>query len=69
MKMFKKPDWIKPEINEPIYYLHLLVLSFVALGLLEIFVSKGMFTVKNVLLSVPLLLAGDFVAHTILQMD
>jgi hypothetical protein len=69
MKLFKnKPNWLRPEIDEPKYYLHLLVISVVVFGLLELFISKGMFTVKNILLSVPLLLAGDIVAHTILKL-
>jgi len=69
MKLFKKPNWLKPEINEPIYYLHLAVISLVVLGLLQYFTGGDMLTIKNVLWSIPLLLAGDIVAHTILKLN
>jgi hypothetical protein len=61
--------WLKPEIDEPIYYVHLAVLAVVALGLLQLFQGGEMLTLKNVLWSIPLLLAGDIVAHTILKLD
>lgn len=69
MKLFNKPSWLKPEVNEPKYWLHLLVISFVVLAGLQYFFSGDMLTVKNVLLSVPFLAAGDLVAHTALQLD
>ena len=69
MKLFDKPRWLKPEINEPLYYVHLAVLAFVALGILQVWQGGEMLTVQNVLISIPLLLAGDIVAHTILGLD
>lgn len=68
MQLFKKPSWLKPEINDPVYYVHLLILGVVVLGILQIFAGGSMLSFKNVLLSVPLLLAGDIAAHTILQL-
>ena len=70
MKLFNKPKWLKPEINELKYYLHLIVLAVVALGLLDLSIpGNNMLNLHNILTSVPLLLAGDIVAHTILKLD
>ena len=69
MKLFNKPSWIRPEINEPIYYVHLAILAIVVLGILQYFQGGDMLTVSNVLWSIPLLLIGDIVAHSILGLD
>jgi hypothetical protein len=69
MKLFNKPNWLKPELNEPKYWLHLLVIAGVVLGLLQYFTGGEMLTLKNVLWSIPLLAIGDLVAHTLLQLD
>lgn len=69
MKLFNKPEWLKPEINDPIYWVHLVILAAVVLGLLELWKGGDMFSVKNVLYSIPLLAAGDLVAHTVLGLD
>ena len=69
MAMFSKPNWLKPEINDPKYYVHLVILAAVALGILQYWKGGDMFNLTNVLVSVPLLLAGDIVAHTLLKMD
>ena len=69
MKLFKKPEWLKPEINEPKYYLHLAVIAVIVLGILQLWKGGSMLTLMNVLLSIPLLLLGDMVAHTLLKMD
>jgi len=68
-KMFKKPNWLKPEINEFVYWVHLIVLSAVTLGLLQILFGGDMFSINKVLISVPLLAVGDVVAHTVLKLD
>jgi hypothetical protein len=69
MKLFSKPEWLRPEINEPVYYLHLAVIAVVVLGILQALKGGEMLTVSNVLLSIPLLLAGDTAAHTILKLN
>lgn len=69
MKLFKKPRWLRPELNEPIYYLHLAVIAVVVLGVLQYFTGGEMLTIKNVLWSIPLLLIGDVIAHTILKIN
>ena len=68
MKLFKKPDWIYTEINEPIYYLHLIILSIVVLGILQLWKGGEMLTVMNVIYSVPLLTLCDTIAHSVLRM-
>ena len=69
MKLFDKPIWLKPEINEPIYYLHLGIIAVVVLGALQLLKGGEMLTLMNVLWSIPLLLAGDVVAHSILGLS
>lgn len=68
-KLFNKPNWIRPEINELIYYVHLAIIAVVVLGILQYFQRGEMLTLKNVLWSIPLLLAGDIVAHTLLKLN
>ena len=67
MKLFNKPNWLKPEINEPIYYLHLLIISVVVLGISQY--GEHTLTLKDVVLLIPLLLAGDITAHTLLKLS
>lgn len=69
MKFFNKPKWLKPEINEPVYWLHLIILASVVLGILQFWKGGEMLTVTNVLVSVPMLALGDLAAHTVLQLD
>ena len=69
MKLFKKPPWLKPEINEPIYYVHIVIIAVVVLGILQYTAGGEMLTIKNVLWSIPLLTLGDLLAHTILKLD
>ena len=69
MELFKKPKWIYTEINEPVYWLHLGVLSAVVLGILQVWKGGDMLNVYNVLVSIPILAIGDTIAHTILKLD
>jgi hypothetical protein len=81
MKLFNKPKWLKPEINEVKYYVHVLVISAVVLLILEnrealmsmnlsaLHLMGTMFNVSSVLWSIPLITLGDIVAHTILKLD
>lgn len=68
-QMFNKPNFIKPEINELIYYVHLAILAIVVLAILQYFQGGEMLTIKNVLYSIPLLLLGDIIAHTLLRLN
>jgi len=69
MKLFNKPKWLRPEINEGKYWLHLVVIAVVVLGMLQWLKGGDMFSLQNVLFSVPLLAAGDVVSHTILGLS
>ena len=69
MKLFSKPAWLKPEINEPLYYVHVAVIAIVVLFILQRFQGGSMFTVKNVLWSIPLITIGDIIAHSLLKLD
>lgn len=69
MKLFKRPQWLKPEIDEPIYYLHVLIIAMVVLGILQYAAGKDMLTLKNVLLSIPLITLGDIIAHSVLKLN
>ena len=60
---------LSKELKKLKYWLHLVILSAVVLGLLQLWKGGDMFTIKNVLYSVPLLAIGDVIAHTVLKMD
>lgn len=68
-ELFELPKAIKPELNTLRYWLHLLVLAFVVLGILQLFTGGDMLNVKNILLSLPLLGFSDLIAHTLLGLD
>ena len=69
MKLFNKPKFLKPEVNEPIYYLHVAIIAIVVLGVLQYFKGGEMLTLMNVLWSIPLITLGDILAHTILGIN
>jgi hypothetical protein len=69
MILFKRPEWLKPEINNPKYYLHLLILAAVLLGILQLWQGGQMFNIRNVAITVGMLLLGDVVAHSLLKMS
>ena len=68
-KIFKMPSWAKPELNVPIYYVHLGILSFVVLLILQLLYGGDMLSVAKVLGSIPLLAVGDFCAHSLLKIS
>lgn len=67
--LFKKPRWLKPEINEPLYYVHIAVIVVVGLYLLKTFFAHDMFNFDMGWKLGAVLIAGDIVAHTILKLD
>ena len=68
-KLFKMPNWVKPELNVPIYYVHLGVLAFVTLLILQLLYGGDMLSVGKVLVSIPLLAVGDFASHSLLKLS
>jgi len=67
--MFKKPKWLKPEVEEPVYYLHVLAIVLIVYFLVNTFVSPMEITAKNVLLGVLFITLADITAHTVLGLD
>jgi len=60
---------LRPEIEKPIYWVHLGIIAFVVLGLLQLMFGGDMLNLKSFLLSIPLLAIGDILSHTILNID
>ena len=56
------------EIKTFKYWLHLGVIAVVVLGVLQLLKGGEMFTVKNILWSIPLLGLGDIISHSILNL-
>lgn len=51
------------------YWLHLGILSLVTFIILQLLFKGEMLTIKNVLVSIPILGASDVIAHTITGID
>ena len=60
---------IKPEVNEFRYWVHLIIIASVVLGVLQLLKLGNMFTLTNIMISVPIIALGDVIAHTLLQLD
>ena len=56
------------EIKTIKYWLHLGVIAVVVLGVLQLLKGGEMFTIKNVLWSIPLLGLGDIISHSVLKL-
>ena len=69
MKLFNKPARLKPELNEPKYWLHVLIIVLTVYGLVNDFVSPMEFTLKNIGLGVLFIGLSDLMAHTVLGLD
>lgn len=61
---------LKPnELGDIKYWIHLGVIAIVVLGILQLVKGGEMFTIKNILWSIPLLACGDIAAHTLLKLN
>lgn len=60
---------LKPEINKPKYYIHLVGISLIVLFLLKIWTSQDMLTLKNIFTGAVLIGIADVINHTILNLD
>lgn len=69
MKLFNKPNWLKPEINELKYWIHLVILSAIVLFLSTHILGNRSFGIDTILYTVLFLAIGDIIAHTILGLD
>lgn len=72
-ELFKKPEWLKPEINQFVYYPHILILLLVA-G----FIMNQVFGYTSIPLEISIglvlkliiaLTCGDIFAHSLLSLD
>lgn len=59
---------LRPEFNWR-YWLHIPIIGFVILGILQLILGSNMLSVTNLLWSIPLIALGDIVAHTLLRFD
>lgn len=64
MKLFNKPKWLRPEIDESLYWIHLGVIIFVVYSLMQ-FHEPG----NNIFYYFIYLAIGDVVSHTLLGLD
>lgn len=62
--LFKMPRWLKPELNRPIYYVHIAIIIGVIYALMQQW-DPG----TNLWLYGIFLIIADGVAHTILGLD
>lgn len=61
---------IKPkEVWTLKYWFHLGIIAVIVLAILQYFQGGDMFTIKNILWSIPLLGIADIIAHTIIGID
>jgi hypothetical protein len=60
---------LRPELDQPKYYIHLLVISGIVLGILQLWQGGEMLTFVNWVVSAGLILVGDVIAHTVLRLD
>lgn len=60
---------MKPELDKPKYWLHLVIVAVVTLGILQLLFGGNMLSINKVLLSVPILAVADTFAHTALKLD
>ena len=60
---------IRPEIEQPVYWLHVAIIAIVILGILQLWKGGNMFTFENILASTPLIALGDIISHSLLSLD
>ena len=61
--------WLKPELDKPVYYLHIVILVFVALAVLKFVFNHDMLNIDMFWKVSVAVIAGDFLAHSLLKMD
>ena len=61
MTFFNKPAWLRPEVNEPMYWLHLVIIVF----LLNTLTSVNL----PYLTGIGFLALADIIAHSVLGLD
>ena len=69
MKLFKKPKWLKPELNEPKYWLHILILAVVVVQIMSWFGYCAGLNLQIILKLGLAIVVADTIAHTLLGLD
>ena len=69
MKLFKKPKWLKPEINEPKYWIHILILAVVVTQIMSWFGYCSSLQIELILKLGLAIVIADIIAHTLLKLD
>ena len=69
-EIFKKPKWLRPEINQVIYWVHILILALTVQLILTMFGYDvgNYFSIYTLHLAIAISLA-DIIAHTVLGFD
>lgn len=68
-KLFKKPEWIRPEINELKYWIHILILAVVVTQILIWLGDFNMFKLSFIIKLGLTIALADVIAHTLLKLD
>ena len=72
MKLFSKPGWLRPEIDELKYWWHLVIIVLITFVLINAFVqplSWNEIGINGVIVGVVFVALADTVAHTVLGLD
>ena len=68
-KLFKKPKWLKPEINEAMYYAHVALLVGVVMLILKYIFGHDMLGLGWFLKLGAAVIIADIIAHTLFKLD
>lgn len=60
---------IRPEVDEPLYWVHLVIIVLIVYWLVNTFVQPMEITLQNVFLGALFVGIADVTAHTILKLD
>lgn len=60
---------IRPEIERPMYWVHLLIIVFIVYGMIILFIQPMELNIKLVLLGVVFVAVGDIISHSILNLS
>jgi hypothetical protein len=60
---------IRPEIEKPLYWFHLMIIAAIVLLILQIWKGGSMLTISNIMISTVIIGVGDITSHSILKLD
>lgn len=62
-------EWLKPELDEPKYYVHIVIVVVVALTVLKYFFMHDILNIEMIWKVSLAMIFGDTIAHTSLKLD